>query len=140
MVTTKNVISAANYLLHNSDFQYVLPQNPLEKFFGQARQRIGGNFYIDINDVISEAKAQRLHQFIKNDIVPVGGEVKNNCTYCDFVVPDDDLNLVAEFNIDCTQALLDSTDIPKHKVICLAGFVTRKHGQHIETEETSTLR
>ena len=34
VVTTKNVISAANYLFHNYDFQYVLPavfsQNPLK--------------------------------------------------------------------------------------------------------------
>ena len=83
VVTTKNVISATNYLLRNYDFQYVLPaafsQNPFEKFFGQTRQRIGGNFYIDIN-VISAAKAQRFHQFIKTDIVPVDGGVKNICT------------------------------------------------------------
>ena len=102
MVTTKNALSAANHLLQNYDFQYVLPavfpQNPLEKAFGQTRQRIGGNFYIDINDVISAAKAQRLHQFIKNDIVPVDSEVKNICPYCDFNVTDDDLNLVARFN------------------------------------------
>ena len=63
------------------------------------------------------AKAQRLRQFIKNDIVPVDGEVKNICTYCDFVIPEDDLKLVAEFNIDCTRGLLDSTDTLKHKVI-----------------------
>ena len=121
VVTTKNVISAANYLLHNYDFHYVLPavfsQNPLKKCFGQARQRIGGNFYIDINDVTLAAKAQRPHQFIKNDIIPVDREVKNICTYCDFVIPEDDLNLVAEFNIDCTQGLLDSMDILKQSYI-----------------------
>ena len=33
--------------------------------------------------------------------------------HCDFVIPEDDFNLVAEFNIDCTQGLLDSTDILK---------------------------
>ena len=60
VVTTSNVISAAEYLLKEHSFQYLLPaifsQDPLEKFFGQARQRCGGNFYIDIKDVIAAGK------------------------------------------------------------------------------------
>ena len=124
---------ATNYLFQNYDFQYVLPavfsQNPLEKFFGQARQRVGGNFYIDVNDVLSAAKAQRLHQFIKNDIIPEGEIITNFCTYCDnFVIPEEDLNLLTEYSIDSTQALLDSSDTLKHKVVYIAGFLTRKHG------------
>ena len=50
VVTTSNVISAAEYLLKEHRFQYLLPaifsQDPLEKFFGQARQRCGGNFIL----------------------------------------------------------------------------------------------
>ena len=97
--TTKHVVSATNYLFQNYDFRYVLPavfsQNPLEKFFWQARQRVGGNFYIDVNDVLSAAKAQRLHQFIKNDIIPQGEISKNFCIYSDnFVIPEEDLNLL----------------------------------------------
>ena len=45
-VTTKNNISAAKYLLLTHNFENVLPskfsQDPLEKFFGQTRQRFGG--------------------------------------------------------------------------------------------------
>ena len=74
VVTTKNAIFASNYLLENFDFQYILPAvfstNPLEKFFGQSRQRVGGNFDIDVVDVILAAKVQRLHQLIKNAFIP----------------------------------------------------------------------
>ena len=60
IVTTKFSIAAATYLLSHHNFEFVLPavfsQDPLEKFFGQARQRHGGNFYIDIGDVISAGK------------------------------------------------------------------------------------
>lgn len=59
-VTTKFSIAAATYLLTYHNLKYVLPavfsQDPLEKFFGQARQRNGGNFYIDIVDVLSQPK------------------------------------------------------------------------------------
>ena len=55
VVTTRNSIAAANHLFQNHGFHYILPAvfstNPLEKFFGNARQRKGGNFYIDIIDV-----------------------------------------------------------------------------------------
>ena len=48
IVTTKSSIAAATYLLAHHHFEFVLPavfsQDPLEKFFGQARQRHGGNF------------------------------------------------------------------------------------------------
>jgi len=53
--------------------RYVFPalfsQDLLEKFFGQARQRCGGNFYIDVSDVICAAKVQRLYQLLKDDVV-----------------------------------------------------------------------
>ena len=76
LVATDTNIRAAKMLIETHEFEYVIPavfsQNPLEKFFGQCRQRVGGNFYIDIGDVIASAKAQHLHQLLKYDIVPVG--------------------------------------------------------------------
>ena len=57
IVTTKSNIDAANYLLTEMKFNYVLPsifaEEVLEKFFGIARQRCGGNFYIDIVDIMA---------------------------------------------------------------------------------------
>ena len=53
-------IEATKHLLENYSFEYILSaifsQDPLEKFFGQARQRCGGNFYIDIADVLAVTK------------------------------------------------------------------------------------
>ena len=64
IVTTKFSVAAATYLLTHHQFEFVLPavfsQDPLEKFFGQAKRHVG-NFYIDVGDVISACKAQRLH-------------------------------------------------------------------------------
>jgi hypothetical protein len=75
VITTKFNIAATTDLLRDHHFRYVLPdvfsQDPLMKFFGQARQRFGGNFYIDIEDVIATAKVQRLHQSLKLDIIPM---------------------------------------------------------------------
>ena len=74
LTTTKFNIAAASMLLTDYHFQYILPaafsQNPLEKLFEQARQRYGGNFYIDIADVVAAAKVQKLHQLLKLDILP----------------------------------------------------------------------
>lgn len=85
VVTTKFNIAAATKLLSDYHFSYVLPavfsQDPLEKFFGQARQRFGGNFYIDICDVIAAAKVQRLHQLLKLDIIPKY-DAQRTCTSC----------------------------------------------------------
>ena len=68
VLTTENNIEAAKHLLENHHFNYILPavnsQDPVEKFFGQARQRCGGNFYIDIVDVMGVAKMQVLHQLL----------------------------------------------------------------------------
>jgi len=73
VVTTEFNVAAAMKLLKDHHFRYVLPaffsQDPLEKFFGQARQRFGGNFYIDVGDVLAAAKVQRFHQLLKLDII-----------------------------------------------------------------------
>ena len=82
--TTTNVISAAEYLLKDHNFQYVLPavflQDPEEKFFGQARQRSGGNFYIDNTDMEVAERFQQMHQLIKYDAVP-DSSLRNRINY-----------------------------------------------------------
>ena len=85
IVTTKFSVAAARYLLTHHQFEFVLSavfsQDPPERFFGQARQRHGGNFYIDVGDVISACKAHRLHQMLKFNIIPQGC-LECKCTYC----------------------------------------------------------
>ena len=80
-------MAAAQYLFDNHDFKYILPavfsQDPAEKFFGQARQRSGGNFYIDILDVIAAGKVQQMHQLVKYDGIPESSRQKKaSCTVC----------------------------------------------------------
>ena len=117
--------------------RYVLPavfsQDPLEKFFGQARQRCGGNFYIDMADVISAAKVQRLHQLIKHDVVNRAGTRPSLCDYCDLTVDVRDLELVPEITINDTQTLLESNDTLKHTMVYVAGYLMRRFGtEHID--------
>ena len=68
VITTDTNILAAQHLLTEHKFDYVLPavmsSDPAEKFFGQTRQRMSGNFYIDIVDVMAVAKMQVLHQLL----------------------------------------------------------------------------
>lgn len=130
VVTTKFNMAAATDLLTDHHFRYVLPavfsQDPLEKFFGQARQRFGGNFYIDISDVTSAAKVQRLHQLLKLDIIPAD-DVQRTCSYCTAVPDEQDLELLQDITVDDTENLIESDDPLKHKVIFVAGFLTRKY-------------
>ena len=55
LLSTRANIKAAEWLLTQHNFTYVLPgvfaNVALEKFFGQARQRNGGDFYIDIVNI-----------------------------------------------------------------------------------------
>jgi hypothetical protein len=130
LYTTKFNIAAATDLLTEHSFRYVLPavfsQDPLEKFFGQARQRFGGNFYIDIGDVIAAAKVQRLHQLLKLDIIPKD-DVQRTCSNCTATPDEQDLDLLQDITTDDTEKLLDSDDSLKHKIIFVAGFLTRKY-------------
>jgi len=111
-------------------FSYVLPavfsQDPLEKFFGQARQRFGGNFYIDICDVIAAAKVQRLHQLLKLDIIPKDN-AQRTCTSCTATPDEQDLEMLQDITTDDTENLIHSDDSLKHKIIFIAGFLTRKY-------------
>ena len=60
--------------MKENDFEYVLPSifsdDAIEKFFGQARQRAGGNFYIDVKDIKAAAKVKNLHTLVKHDVMP----------------------------------------------------------------------
>jgi len=131
VITTKFNIAAATKLLADHHFRYVLPavfsQDPLEKFFGQARQRFGGNFYIDIGDVLAAAKVQRLHQLLKLDVIPKN-DVQSLCASCKCTVPDEpDLEILQDITTDDTQIIIESDDSLKHKLIFVAGYLTRKY-------------
>ena len=119
-VTTEYNIEAAIYLLEKYSFSYILSaifsQDPLEKFFGQARQRCGGNFYIDIVDVLAVAKMQILHQLLKHDLLPDACH-SLKCPSCTEEVNPDDVDIVRTLTIADTQKLFDSEDQMKHKVI-----------------------
>ena len=69
ITSTKFNIEAATFRLTEKNFEYVLPaifaDEVLEKFFGKTRQRNGGNFYIDVVDVLASAKVTNLH-ILKN--------------------------------------------------------------------------
>jgi len=108
-VTTKFNIAAATDLLSTHHFRYVLPaifsQDPLEKFFGQARQQFGGNFYIDIVDVLAAAKVQQLHPLLKLDIVPKD-DAQRTCIHCTEILDDEDLELIQDISTEETQFLI----------------------------------
>ncbi|KAI6654420.1 hypothetical protein LOD99_816 [Oopsacas minuta] len=107
------------------------------KFFEQARKRHGGNFYIDVGDVISACKAQRLHQMLKFNIIPQGC-LGWKCSYCTAPIVLEDIDVMLETSTEDTQTLLDSTGSLKHKVVFIAGFLTYKHQGPGEGVEVSS--
>ena len=133
LVTTANNVLAAKMLLNTYKFEYVLSavfsQNPLEKFFGQTRQRCGGNFYIDIGDVIAAAKAQHLHQLLKFEIIPEGETCIVDCVLCHSVADVCDLEIIDEISVKDTEILIESNDTVKQKVVYLGGFLAHKLNQ-----------
>ena len=125
LITTKYNVLASKKLIESHCFEYVLPaiysQNPIEKFFGQARQRVGGNFYIDIGDVIASAKAQHLHQLLKYDIIPdCESSAVVHCVLCASTVKSTDLEVIDETSIKDTEDLFNSSDTMKEKVVYIA--------------------
>ena len=78
VVTTEINMSAAQYLLTEHKFDYVLPAvtsaDLAEKFFGQTRQQYGGSFYIDTVNVMAVAKTQVLHQLLKLKMLPTSAQ------------------------------------------------------------------
>ena len=97
----------------------------------------GGNFYIDIGDVIASAKAQHLHQLLKYDIVPVGdGCDVDQCQFCNAAVDMNDLKLINEISLKDTENVLESDVTYKQKLVFLAGFFAHKFEQEvIDTSE-----
>ena len=128
VLTTENNIDAAKHFLENRYFNYILPavnsQDPAEKFFGQARQRCGGNFYIDIVDVMVVAKMQVLHQLLK---LQPDKSHSYKCPSCTQEVNPDDIDVVRDLSITETQSLLKTSDQLKQKVIHISGYISKKH-------------
>ena len=95
MLTTENNIEAAKHI-ENHNFNYILravnSQDPAEKFSGQARQRCGGNFYIDTVDVMAVVKMQVLHQLLKHDLLP-DKRHSYKCPNCTQEVNPDDIDV-----------------------------------------------
>ena len=87
----------------------------------------GGNFYIDIGDVIAAAKAQHLHQLLKYDIVP-GGEGCGvvECNLCNAAADDKDLEIIEEIFLKETETWLGSNDTYKQKLVFPVGFISHK--------------
>jgi hypothetical protein len=110
-------------------------QDPLEKFFGQARQRFHGNFYIDISDVFAAVKVQRLHQLLKLDIIPKD-DAKRTCGNCTATPNEQDLEMLQDVTTDDTVNLIQPDDSLKHKVIFVAGFLTCKYDKHSGSENS----
>ena len=74
VVSTRANIEAAEWILTQHNFAYVLPSvfadEALEKFFGQARQCNGVNFYINIVDIKAAAETKNLHALLKYESMP----------------------------------------------------------------------
>ena len=107
---------------HN--FTYVLPgvfaDEALEKFFGQARQRNGGNFYIKIVDIKAAAETKNLHALLKYESKPHN----SNNVPCSSNIRIDDYHF--DTTIADTEDLVQSNDNIKHKIIFLAGYLKHK--------------
>ena len=129
IVSTRNNVAAAKFLMAEEDFDYVLPaifaDEALEKFFGQARQRSGGNFYIDVVDIMAAAKVTNLQTLLKHDIMPESSsrvlDCDKNCTSS--ITPDERSELIDEIAPLDTRELLRSADNLKHKDVYLACFL-----------------
>ena len=137
VTTTLTMIEAAEYLMTVHGYEYVLPgtfsQDPLEAFFGHARQRAGGNFYIDVVDVLAAAKVQHLRALMRLDIVPHRETCVAGCPQC--MCPPNIRDYEAcEVTLQDTLELLESDTAEKEKSVFIAGFLTRKYRQATGSE------
>ena len=102
----------------------------LEKFFGQARQRNGANFYIDIVDIKTAAETKNLRALLKYESMPH----KSNNVPCTSNIRIDDYHF--DITIADTEDLVQSNDSIKHKIIFLSGYLEHKfRGKSVETED-----
>ena len=126
MLSTRANIEAAEWLLTQHNFTYVLPgvfaDEALEKFFGQARQRKRSNFYIDIVDkpIKAAAETKNLHALLKYESM----QHKSNNVPCTSNIRIDDYHF--DISIADTEDLVQSNDSIKHKIIFLAGHLEHK--------------
>ena len=140
-MSTRNNVAAAKLLLAEKDFDYVLPaifaDEALEKFFGQARQRCGRNFYIDVVDIMAAAKVTNLQTLLKHDIMPESSsrvfDCNKNCTSS--ITRDELSELIDEITPRDTRELLMSADNLKHKVVYLAGYLVHEYGNSTSMED-----
>ena len=135
---TRANIEIAEWLLTQHNFTYVLPgvftDEALEKFFGQARQRNRGNFYIGIVDIKAAAETKNLHALLKYESMPQ----KSNNVPCTSNIRIDDYHF--DITIAGTEDLVQSNDSIKHKIIFLAGYLEHKfRGKSEETEDMTTI-
>jgi len=63
---------------------------------------------------------------LKLDIVPKD-DAQHTCIYCTTVSDQEDLELIQDCTTEETQFFIASDDPLKHKVIFVAGFLTRKY-------------
>ena len=124
MLFTRANIEAAEMLLTHQNFKYVLPgvfaDEALEKLFGQARQRSGDNFYIDVVDIKAAAESKNLHALLKYESTPHQSH-DVPCT-SDIYIEDYQFDIT----IADTEDLVQSSDTVKHEVFYLAGHLEHK--------------
>ena len=103
----------------------------LKKFFGQARQRSGGNFYIDVTDIKATAETKNLHSLLKYDSAPKQSDdvACNSSASCSSEL----------LNIADTEDMLISNDSIKHKVVFLAGYLEHKFQSILSLYEIEDL-
>ena len=133
VLSTRANVQATELLLTHHNFSYVLPgviaDEALEKFFGQARQRSAGNFYIDVVDIKAAAETKNLRALLKYNSTPQPhSDVP--CT-CSIHIEEDQFDIT----ILETEDLVQSNDTIKHKIIFIAGYLERKFRTNISTAE-----
>ena len=87
----------------------------------QDKERVG--IYTDYTDVLSAAK---VHQLLKFDIIPKG-DGSASCHLCSIEPHSEDLEILSDISIYCTQTLLDTKNIFTEKIIYIADFLSHKH-------------
>ena len=92
--------------------------------------RNGGNFYIDVIDVIASAKVVNLHALLKYDLLPSNNDAKG-CTYCKEPLHEDDVETLS----DSTSCDTIQDDTLRHKVVFIAGHLVHKYGKLSEENE-----
>ena len=74
-------------------------------------------------------QVQRLHQLLKYEIIPEGEVCVADCALCGSVADSSDLELIDETSVKDTEALLESNDTLKQKVVYIGGFLSHKFTQ-----------